>query len=275
MEPHNHRVNSAERAIQTFKDAFIAVLATTDSDFTLQLWDQLTPQIQDTLNLLRALRIDPTKSAYEIFNGPYDWSRYPLAPLGCKAIVHKDDDTRGSWALRGIDAWYLGPSKDHYRCDLYYIIETRAYRVSGWTELFPQHCQLADMNLHKHLKALMEELVEATNVANNTPKGKQILKMIAQKNDDLLHPAPPIDEQRVENNEQLARQMKEQRVINEALIITIPCITDLPPIVTSNNPTAKWTLKKTKQVHRRVTRNNTLGIMPGNVMQNNNNINAK
>ncbi len=39
VEPHNHRVNAAERAIQTFKAAFIAALATTDSDFPLQLWD--------------------------------------------------------------------------------------------------------------------------------------------------------------------------------------------------------------------------------------------
>jgi hypothetical protein len=153
---------------------------------------------------LRALRIDPTKSAYEILSGPYNWNRYPLTPLGCIAVVYKDGDTRGSWALRGVDAWYLGPSKDHYRCDLYYIIETQAYRVSGSTELFPQHCQLPDMNPHKHLKALTEELVEATNVASNTPKGKQLLKMIAQKVDDLLHPTQPIDEQRVVNNKRLA-----------------------------------------------------------------------
>ena len=37
VEPHNHRVNAAERAIQTFTDAFIAALATTDRDFPLQL----------------------------------------------------------------------------------------------------------------------------------------------------------------------------------------------------------------------------------------------
>ncbi len=39
VEPHNHRVNTAERAIQTFKDAFISALATTDCDFPLQLLD--------------------------------------------------------------------------------------------------------------------------------------------------------------------------------------------------------------------------------------------
>jgi hypothetical protein len=64
-------------------------------------------------------------------------------------------------------------------------------------------------------------------------------------------------------------------VIDEAPIITIPCITDLPPIVTSNNPTAKWKLKETKRVHRRVTRNNTPDIMPRNVTPNNNDITAK
>jgi hypothetical protein len=43
VEPHNHRVNAAEHAIQTFKDAFIAALATTDCKFPLQLWDKLAP----------------------------------------------------------------------------------------------------------------------------------------------------------------------------------------------------------------------------------------
>ncbi len=42
VEWHNHCINAAERAIQTFKDAFIAALATTDSKLTLQLWDRLT-----------------------------------------------------------------------------------------------------------------------------------------------------------------------------------------------------------------------------------------
>ncbi len=55
VEPHNHHVNAAERAIQTFKDAFIAALVTTDCDFPFQLWDKLAPQVQDTLHLIREL----------------------------------------------------------------------------------------------------------------------------------------------------------------------------------------------------------------------------
>ncbi len=37
VKPHNHRVNVAEHAIQTFQDAFIAALASTDVNFPLQL----------------------------------------------------------------------------------------------------------------------------------------------------------------------------------------------------------------------------------------------
>jgi hypothetical protein len=45
VEPHNHRVNAAERAIQTFEDAFIAALTMIDSNFPLQLWDKIIPQV--------------------------------------------------------------------------------------------------------------------------------------------------------------------------------------------------------------------------------------
>ena len=71
VEPHNHRVNVAERAMQTFQDAFIAALAAIDSEFPLQLWDKLAPQVQTTLNLLQKSRINPNILAYEALNGLY------------------------------------------------------------------------------------------------------------------------------------------------------------------------------------------------------------
>ncbi len=198
VEPHNHRMNAAEQAIQTFKVAFIAALATADSDFPLQLWDQLTPQVEDTLNLLRGSRVDPSKSAYEILNGLYDWNRYPLAPLGCKAILYEDGDTHGSWASRGVDAFYLGPEKDHYRCDNYYVLETRAYRILGSTELFPQHCQLPSLTPHQHFRALTDKLTEHTAQASDTLKGCWLLRLLALRVKNILNPPPVVDEQRVE-----------------------------------------------------------------------------
>ncbi len=118
METHNHRINMAKRAILTFKDAFITALATIDLDPPLQLWDRLTPQVLNYLNMMHTSCIDPSKSAYKTLYGLYDWNRYPLAPLGCKVLIYKDSNTRGSWVSRGVDGWYLGPSMDHYCCNV-------------------------------------------------------------------------------------------------------------------------------------------------------------
>jgi hypothetical protein len=44
VEPNNHRVNAAERAVRTFKNHFIAGLCSTDPNFPIALWDKLTIQ---------------------------------------------------------------------------------------------------------------------------------------------------------------------------------------------------------------------------------------
>ncbi len=127
VEPNNHRVNAAERAIQTFKAHFISALATTDSNFPLQLWDRLTPQVKTTLNLLHPLRVNPSISAYKAVHGPYDWNQFPLAPLGCKAVIYEAPELRGLWASHGTDAWYVGPLFDNYLCNHFFVPDTCAY----------------------------------------------------------------------------------------------------------------------------------------------------
>jgi hypothetical protein len=114
--------------------------------------------MQNTLNLLRASRINPNISAYKALNSPYNWNHYPLAPLGCKAIIHEAPMVHGLWASRVTDAWLLGSSADNYGCNLCYITEMRAYCVSGSAELFPQHCQVPNLSNTAHLKALTKEL---------------------------------------------------------------------------------------------------------------------
>jgi hypothetical protein len=263
-------VNAAERAIQRFKDAFISALATTDKDFPLQLWDRLTPQVINTLNLMQASRINPTKSGHEVLYGEYNWNCYPLAPLGCRAVVYEDGDTRGSWASRWVDGWCLGPSKDHYRCDIYYIPETRGYRVSGLTELFPQHCQLPDMTPHQHFRALVDKLSDNVDYQSTSPKGRRILALLCERINTLLAPPPTSEEQRGAADEQRVTAgclaTEAQRVINDSPILMIPRITDALGIMNARNPTAKRTLKETPRVYRRVARNNMPGIMTTPVM---------
>jgi hypothetical protein len=191
VEPHNHRVNAAKRAIQTFKDHFISALATTDSEFPLQLWDKITSQVEATLNLMRASRINPNISAYEAIWGPYDWNCFPLAPPGCKAVIYKSPATRGSWGSRGTDTWYLGPSLDHYRCNHYFVPETRAYRISGSAELFPQHCQVPFMSTNDHMKELTNEVVSM--LKNMTAeKQRRVLTLFKSKLSDgtEIHEGP-------------------------------------------------------------------------------------
>ena len=95
VEPSNHRVNAAERAIQTYKDHFISGLCLTGVDWLLQLWNQLTLQAVITMNLLRTSRIDPTKSAYHQLHGhKYGWNAHPMAPPGNKAVIYESPESR-------------------------------------------------------------------------------------------------------------------------------------------------------------------------------------
>ncbi len=117
VEPHNHCVNAAERAIQTFKDHFVSVLATTDSNFPLQLWDRLAPQAKNTLNMLCLSCINPNMLVYEAVHCPYDWNQFPLMPPGCKAVIYKSPEACTLWGSWGTNAWYVGSSLDHYQCN--------------------------------------------------------------------------------------------------------------------------------------------------------------
>jgi hypothetical protein len=64
VPPHNHHPNRTKKAIQSFKDHFMAILCGADKEFPLNLWDLLLPQAENTLNMLRLSRMTPTVSAY-------------------------------------------------------------------------------------------------------------------------------------------------------------------------------------------------------------------
>ncbi len=74
VPPDTHRRNLAERAIQTFKSHFIAILASVDPSFLMNLWDRLIPQAVMTLNLLRQSHKNPSISAYQHVNGTFDFN---------------------------------------------------------------------------------------------------------------------------------------------------------------------------------------------------------
>jgi hypothetical protein len=137
VPPHLHRANAAERAIRTWKNHFITILCGLDPRFPLQLWDKLLQQTNLTLNLLRPSRLNPRMSAEAMMNGPFDFNRTPIAPLGTKVLVHEKPAVRGTWAPHAIDGWYVGPARQHYRCYTVYIPSTKGTRHSETVEFFP------------------------------------------------------------------------------------------------------------------------------------------
>lgn len=50
--PNTQRQNAGKRAIQTWKESFMSVLATVDPNFPMHLWCQLLPAVDIQLNLL-------------------------------------------------------------------------------------------------------------------------------------------------------------------------------------------------------------------------------
>eukprot|EP00957_Ditylum_brightwellii_P055189 4183804-Ditylum_brightwellii.AAC.1 len=67
--PDMHRTNATEKAIQTWKNHFLAGLTSLPAKFPINFWCSLIPQANITLNLLRLCRINPALSAQAAMHG--------------------------------------------------------------------------------------------------------------------------------------------------------------------------------------------------------------
>ena len=223
VPPNEHCVNAAERAIQTFKNHLIAGLCSTDRDFPSQLWDKLLPQAQDSLNMLRTSRIDPTKSVYENLEG-----------------AHEPATTRTSWGPRGTDAWYIGPAMHHYRSYEFYVPETRSYRISASAKFFPSYCDLPT-----------ESPIEAA-----ARTAAELLIKLRQQRD-------PQDPTQLSRHQRAIKIINDIYHLNSQQAPRVNTQTSPPPRVEptlSSNPTAPRILRTTPRLHTRVTRRNTPGL---------------
>ena len=126
----NHGRNAAERAIQTFKNHFVAGLCSVHPRFPLHQWDKLLPQAELTLNLLRPSRLNPALSAHATLHGIFQYSNTPLAPPGIRVLAHDLPSQRRSWAPHASEGFYLGPALNHYRCYRVWNVRTQFERVS-------------------------------------------------------------------------------------------------------------------------------------------------
>ena len=159
VPPNIHRRNSAERAIQTFKNHLLAGLATCHKDFPINEWDRLLPQAEITLNLLRTSRNNPRLSAYAFLFGQYDYNAHPMVPPGTKVIVHQKPATRLSWAYHGKIGWYIGPSLDHYRCVRVYMPSTHSVVIADTVEFLPERIAFPHSTTESYIKQTLRDLL--------------------------------------------------------------------------------------------------------------------
>ena len=143
---HIHRRNAAERCIRTWKNHFIAGLASTDDNFPMHLWCRLLRDVDDTLNMLRPSRLNPTLSAFTQLHGAFDFNRTPMAPPGCKVLIHEKPNQRTTFGAHGVEGWNLGRHPDGYRCYRVYVTSTRSERNPNRVEFFPQHTKVPFMS---------------------------------------------------------------------------------------------------------------------------------
>ena len=105
VPPHSHRHNSAERAIQTWKNHLIVGITTYDTDLPPAKWDCLMPQCDITINILISYQRYPELSAHACLYRKFEFNRSPLDKPGTKVVIHETVDQRDSWDPHGIRGW--------------------------------------------------------------------------------------------------------------------------------------------------------------------------
>merc|ERR1711884_347001 len=160
VSPGNHRNNSAERAIQTFKSYFKSARAGTHPSFPANGWDLLIPQTILILNLIQPSCINPAISAYNQIHGIFDFNATPLSIPGIKVCVHDRPAINGSWADKGTKAFYINRAPNHYRKIVCWVPSTNAFCTSDTVEYFPHECDMPTPTNTEKLTMILGDLLE-------------------------------------------------------------------------------------------------------------------
>ena len=139
---HIYWRNSADRAIQTFKEHVISGISSTHKYFLVHLCCPILLHVIHTLKLLWQSLMNLKIAGYAYLNGELDYNATPLSPPGTQVIIHENPTVRGRWTSHGVKVWYLGPSMNHYWFHHVYVTKTRGEWVSDCVEFFPHNTPL-------------------------------------------------------------------------------------------------------------------------------------
>jgi hypothetical protein len=138
---------------------------------------------------------------------------------------------------------------------LYYVPETRGYRVSAAADLFPQHCIAPSFTPESHEKELSIELQQNLKTMGRKTCTLRVLRDLAVHLEAYVTgQPPPMQVQRV-----------EQRVMDYVQHIYPPLfqrVMDTPRVPYANNPTSKRVMQTKVQTHKKKMQGNTPGALP-------------
>ena len=255
----SHRANKAERAIQSWKNHFVAGIASVDKDFPMYRWADLNEQCEITLNVLRSFTDNDTISAYEgIYGHKYDFLSHPIAPPDTKAIVYEPADKRPSWYPHGIAGFYLGPALKHYRSVRCYIPSTEAIRISDQCDFFPSKFKFPGASIEEILlnsiNKLQISIDNNENLATIQPVLDQVKLATVNFSKNIVPTGPKAPDGLTED---------EIEALNPPLIlpfppITTPLPTPLTDIEVENSSEEKRVIDDdTQRIDRNIQSTNT------------------
>ncbi|KAL7474771.1 hypothetical protein ACHAW6_000725, partial [Cyclotella cf. meneghiniana] len=167
MPPDDHRCNIAKKAIQTWKDHFIAGLSGTADNFPLHMWCQLIPQMEQQLILLRQSNNNPKISAYAHLYRPHNYNALPFVSLGMEPLsTTNPTDTRLMPNTAPKDG-----STEHYRCWKIWCIATCTIRITA--TMFFKHKYLTNPSVSP-TDALIAAAANLAHVIQQNTKAQHI-----------------------------------------------------------------------------------------------------
>ncbi len=95
VPPGCHHRNTAEVAICNFKAHFLNILSGAANNFPPNLWDQLLPQANITINLLRQSNATPHRASICTHEQAVGFQQNAIGPMGCNVQVHGKTNKKG------------------------------------------------------------------------------------------------------------------------------------------------------------------------------------
>ena len=89
--------------------------------------------------MLQPMRINPKILAYTYLYGEHNYNAVPLVHQGWKVLCLDDSTECQTWALHGMEGFYITPAPDNCHCYKCYIPNTRCTCISNTIVFYPPH----------------------------------------------------------------------------------------------------------------------------------------